>query len=146
MYLIMNYGVRNKDLIVKIENDPTGNSLVRRKNDIIYTRRDYKTAGKYGTQTHRIKTARFIQEYEDLVKDRKSGYLFMNARGSPLTHNHIAQFITRQMNKVFEGSNLTQGKIFKIMNNEYKTSDAVKKHNKLMKTRGHQYSTNMNNY
>ncbi|MGA1047470.1 MAG: hypothetical protein ACO3UU_05635 [Minisyncoccia bacterium] len=64
-YLMMNYGVRNKDLnltIIKAKKDiePKNNYLLIKKDGIKYIRDDYKTHSKYGTQTHDITDDKFI--------------------------------------------------------------------------------------
>lgn len=146
LFLMLNFGVRNKDMIVKIDKDKTANTMIKRKNEIVYTRRDYKTAGVYGTKSHRIRDRKFTQEYNKLVGDREEGYLFMNSRSTPLTDVNISQFITRQLNKKFPGSNLTQAKIFKIVNNSYRNNEAIQKYEKLMANRGHSHITNTSNY
>jgi len=147
LYIIMNFGVRNKDLVMKLnDDDKKGNSIIKKKNSILYIRRDYKTAGKYGTQKHTIKDKRFIKEFDDYTNGRYEGYLFLNRDGNILSNTHIAQYISRQLNKIFPNTNLTQSKIFKIINHQFKSNDAVVKHKKLMSTRGHSYNVNETNY
>ena len=65
-YLMMKYGVRNKDLNLSIiktkkEVEPKNNYLLIKKDGIKYIRDDYKTHSKYGTQTHTITDPDFIQ-------------------------------------------------------------------------------------
>jgi hypothetical protein len=58
-YLMMKYGVRNKDLnlsIVKTKKEMTdgNNYLLLKKDKVIYVRDDYKTKRTYGKKTHEI--------------------------------------------------------------------------------------------
>ena len=71
-YLLITFNVRNKDLDLIVVSskrrakDPTENYLVLRKNDIVYIRRNYKTARSYGEKVNIFKSRkmrRALQEY-----------------------------------------------------------------------------------
>jgi len=89
-YLMLRYGLRNKDLNIIITNnrditsirDKTNiNYLYPTKNYIVYIRNDYKTFSTYGKQKHRVEKALFYRavmhvlgnEYEKPLLHLKDG-------------------------------------------------------------------------
>lgn len=123
-YLMMTYGVRNKDLdltIIKAKKDiePKKNYLLIKKDKIKYIRDDYKTHSKYGTQTHDINNDKF----EMAVKKVGMGKLF------------DANQISNALRKLYIDKN-GEAKIFKIMIDHYydnKDSESIKR---ISETRG----------
>ena len=117
-YLMMTYGVRNKDLdvtIIKAKKDiePKKNYLLINKDKIKYIRDDYKTHSKYGTQTHDINNDKF----EMAVKKVGLGKLL------------DANQISNALRKLYIDKN-GEAKIFKIMIDHYydnKDSESIKR-------------------
>lgn len=123
-YLMMTYGVRNKDLdltIIKAKKDiePKKNYLLISKDKIKYIRDDYKTHSKYGTQTHDINN----DQFEMAVKKVGLGKLF------------DANQISNALRKLYIDKH-GEAKIFKMMIDHYydnKDSDSIKR---ISETRG----------
>ena len=123
-YLMMTYGVRNKDLdltIIKAKKDiePKKNYLLIKKDKIKYIRDDYKTHSKYGTQTHDINNDKF----EMAVKKVGLGKLF------------DANQISNALRKLYIDKH-GEAKIFKMMIDHYydnKDSESIKR---ISETRG----------
>ena len=123
-YLMMTYGVRNKDLdvtIIKAKKDiePKKNYLLINKDKIKYIRDDYKTHSKYGTQTHDINNDKF----EMAVKKVGMGKLF------------DANQISNALRKLYIDKH-GEAKIFKMMIDHYydnKDSESIKR---ISETRG----------
>ena len=64
-YLMMNFGVRNKDLnlsVIKFKKEikEGENFLLFKKDKVLYIRDDYKTQSTYGTKTHEITDSKFV--------------------------------------------------------------------------------------
>lgn len=123
-YLMMNFGVRNKDLnltIIKAKKDiePKNNYLLIKKDGIKYIRDDYKTHSKYGTQTHDITDTKFIFAVKKL------------GLGKLLDANQISN----ALRKLYIDKH-GEAKIFKMMIDHYydnKDSEAIKR---ISQTRG----------
>ena len=123
-YLMMNYGVRNKDLDLTIiktkkEIEPKKNYLLLKKDRIKYIRDDYKTHSKYGTQTHDITDDKFIFAVKKLgPRKLLEGNQISNALRKLYINKH------------------NEAKIFKMMIDHYydnKDSEAIKR---ISETRG----------
>jgi hypothetical protein len=123
-YLMMNYGVRNKDLDLTIiktkkEIEPKKNYLLIKKDGIKYIRDDYKTHSKYGTQTHDITDDKFIFAVKKLgPRKLLEGNQISNALRKLYINKH------------------NEAKIFKMMIDHYydnKDSEAIKR---ISETRG----------
>mgnify|MGYP006098406679 FL=1 len=69
LYLLMNYNVRNTDLIIqpilskdkKEKFNKNDNFIILTRNKAKYIRQDYKTKAKYGTKEHVIEDKKFIK-------------------------------------------------------------------------------------
>ena len=123
-YLMMNYGVRNKDLDLTIiktkkEIEPKKNYLLLKKDRVKYIRDDYKTHSKYGTQTHDITDDKFIFAVKKLgPRKLLEGNQISNALRKLYINKH------------------NEAKIFKMMIDHYydnKDSEAIKR---ISETRG----------
>jgi hypothetical protein len=106
-YLMMNFGVRNKDLnltIVKTkkEVEPNKNYLLIKKDGVKYIRDDYKTHSKYGKQIHDITDDKFIMA----VKKLELGKLLNSTQ------------ISNDLRKMYIDKN-GEAKIFKMMIDYY---------------------------
>ena len=72
MYLLLNFQTRNMDLVARVidnidEVDNDKNWLLIRDNDIVYYRNDYKTADKYGSKKHIIRSKPFHRAVSNLT-------------------------------------------------------------------------------
>ena len=129
-YLILNYGVRNADLLIVLDNKPKNdnkNYLSIIKNKVYYIRNNYKTVSTYGKQTHEIEDKKFIKAVKELKKEIKKDYTIFN---KPLDEiKQISNTLKRHLI-------LSEGDAFKmIIDNFYQLKDTAKI-NELSKTRG----------
>jgi hypothetical protein len=117
-FLLLNYGVRNQDINVKIidkknfNNELMGNYLVVYKNKIVYHRTDYKTYLQYGLKHIEITNKNFIRAVSNLPIDK---YL-LGGRDTPMNISNLTSYIKT---KTMRG--LTQREIFKLIVNHIKT-------------------------
>ncbi len=109
-YLLITYGVRNKDIDVFIT-DATGKGLTDRnllyvkKNEIEWIRNDYKTSGIYGVKKTIIKAKPFIEAVKALPIN---SWLF--GGNTHIAYNSLSSIVARNTyNK------LTEGDYFKIL-------------------------------
>ena len=110
-YLMMRYGVRNKDLnlsIVKTKKEMTdgNNYLLLKKDKVIYVRDDYKTHKTYGKKTHEIHDNIF----HECVKKAGVGKLIPEAQIS----NGLRKLYLNKMG---------EAKVFKMMIDHYYDKD-----------------------
>jgi len=129
-YLILNYGVRNADLLIVLDNKPKNdnkNYLSIIKNKVYYIRNNYKTVSTYGKQTHEIIDPKFKKAVKELKKEIKKDYTIFN---KPL--DEIKQ-ISNTLKRLLI---LSEGDAFKMLiDNFYQLKDTAKI-NELSKTRG----------
>ena len=117
-FLLLNYGVRNQDVNVKIidkkdfNNELMGNYLVVYKSKIIYHRTEYKTFLQYGIKNIEITNKNFIEAVRKLPIDK---YL-LGGRDTPMNISNLTSYIK---SKTMRG--LTQREIFKLIINHIKT-------------------------
>ena len=135
-YLLLNYGVRNKDLnliITRISKnlDKTKNYLVVRKNTINYIRNDYKTKNVYNSKKNVIKSLRLLEAAEELLGDKEN---------VPLLQNTIN--LGQEIQK-YTYNNLLEGDIFKIVVSSKKSLKDVER---LTDKRGSSIKAVLNNY
>ena len=107
-YLLLNFGVRNKDLNLIITRnskkiDKTKNYLVIRKNTAHYIRNDYKTKNVYNSKKNVIKSIRLLEAAEELLGDKEHVSLLQNTI-------NLGQEIQK-----YTYNNLLEGDIFKIV-------------------------------
>jgi len=110
-YLMMRYGVRNKDLnlsIVKTKKEMTdgNNYLLLKKDKVVYIRDDYKTRSTYGKKTHEIHDNLF----HEAVKKAGVGKLIPEAQIS----NGLRKLYLNKMG---------EAKVFKMMIDHYYDKD-----------------------
>mmetsp|Transcript_33940 Transcript_33940/g.89391 ORF Transcript_33940/g.89391 Transcript_33940/m.89391 type:complete len:304 (+) Transcript_33940:561-1472(+) len=78
-FLLLQYHTRNKDLDVAIvarksqAKDPNTNYLLLRKNDIVYIRRNYKTAGTYGEKRYTFKNRKVREALRKFISEQQGG-------------------------------------------------------------------------
>jgi hypothetical protein len=129
-YLILNYGVRNADLLIFLDNKPKNdnkNYLSIIKNKVYYIRNNYKTVSTYGKQTHEIKDPKFKKAVKELKKEIKKDYTIFN---KPLEEvKQISNTLKRLLI-------LPEGDAFKMLiDNFYQLKDS-EKIGEISKTRG----------
>ena len=110
-YLMMQYGVRNKDLnleIVKTKKEMTdgNNYLLLKKDKVVFIRDDYKTHKTYGKKTHEIVDKLF----HEAVKKTGVGKLIAEAQ----TSNGLRKLYINKMG---------EAKVFKMMIDHYYEKD-----------------------
>ena len=109
-YLLITYGVRNKDIDVFIT-DGTGkkltdrNLLIVKKNEIEWIRNDYKTVGTYGIKNIKIKSKPFMEAIKAMPIN---SWLFGGA--THIAPTSLSRIISRN---TFD--ELTEGDYFKIL-------------------------------
>ena len=123
-YLMMHYGVRNKDLnlsIVKTKKEMTdgNNYLLLKKDKVVYIRDDYKTHKTYGKKTHEIVDKLF----HEAVKKTGVGKLIAEAQ----TSNGLRKLYINKMG---------EAKVFKMMIDHYYDSDDASSIKRLAADRG----------
>lgn len=117
-FLLLNYGVRNQDVNVKIidkkdfNNELMGNYLVIYKNKIIYNRTDYKTYLQYGMKHIEITNKNFI----NAVSNLPIGKYLLGGRDTPMNIGNLSSYIKARTMR-----GLTQREIFKLIINHIKT-------------------------
>lgn len=143
-YLLIKYGVRNKDLnvfitdnkqIIKKNNDQ--NYLYVKANSIDYIRNDYKTVNAYGNKIYNITDKKFLQAVKSLDNDT---YL-LNPDGK-IHENVLTEYVKRHTyNK------LTESDYFKInIKHAFKSDAPQALIKKLSETRGTEYGTIIAHY
>jgi hypothetical protein len=139
-YLILNYGVRNADLLIFLDNKPKNddkNYLSVIKNKVYYIRNNYKTVSTYGTQQHEIKDPKFKKAVKELKKEIKKDYTIFN---KPLEEvKQISNTLKRLLI-------LSEGDAFKMIINHYYQLKDSEKIGEISKTRGTAIPTVSNYY
>ena len=145
-YLLLNYGVRNEDLMLEITRhyNPAPDGEENKKNylyvvngsRIAYIRNSYKTARTYGAQTIQIKDKRFIRVVNEIMYNRKGDFKLLG----DIEPAGISQKIIRTT-----PYKLGEGQMFKILVGHYmKTDQDIFK--QLAEWRGTHISTIINSY
>ena len=139
-YLILNYGVRNMDLLIVLDDKPkedTKNYLSIIKNKVYYIRNNYKNIKSYGTQQHIIDDKNFKKALKELKREIKKGYTIFN---KPLDE-------IKQINNTLKRYLiLSEGDAFKMLINHYYQLKDTVKINELSQTRGTDLNTVSNYY
>lgn len=116
LFLMVNYQVRNKDLIATVvnskrETNSNDNFIIVGKSQATYVRNDYKTAFKYGTKTNIIKNKKFLNAINQI------GYVLKSSDN-----------VDRVIKKATAGlGGITEGTIAKIVLAENNTMNGLKK-------------------
>lgn len=153
LYLLIKYGVRNKDLIAIYTDDEElinqvlsgevkQNIFYFKGDKLYYSRSNYKTFDRYGTITINIKDDKFIRILKT-IKDIGDD-IFVKKNGNTFDETEVHNLIKRRLNKHLKNSNLSEGLIYKMIVEHFKNDDA--KLLKISKTRGHMSATQENNY
>ncbi len=139
-YILFMYGVRNKDLIISLQNTE-GNYMIVNNKSIRYVRNDYKTYDKYGTLTISIKNPRFLNIVKKYQEDGKQ-HLFENNKKMPYNHDDMTNYINSRYNHYLNTEErINEGLIYKIINNYYSQKKDTKKQIAIARSRGHDLAT-----
>jgi len=153
-YLLIQYNVRNADLIIEYTDDKQLiNSVLsgKEKKNIIYIndgvinyiRTDYKTASKYGIQQHQTKDEDLIKYLQEQTINEG---LFKNTKGKAYKINEISNYIKAISNRLSKGANLTQQIIYKIIVEYFESENDYKRLKQITKNRGHSLDIQSKNY
>ena len=115
-YLIINHGLRNKDINLKFVKvlpaieDRTENYIMLKGKEVLLNINDYKTEEKYGSKQIKIKDTKFIEELKKLNL-KPNDYLFSKKDKSKITNSSTFndKILNLSINK------LGQNKIFKLV-------------------------------
>jgi hypothetical protein len=144
-YLLITYGLRNKDInllyVNKLpEKQEDENYLVQTKNNIKLVINDYKTDNTFGSKTIEIKDKKFKEELNKLnLKD--NSYILPKRDGSKLKVN---SFNDKVLSLTIDG--LGETKIFKILVKHLLDKKDFNKLEDLVNSRGTSLSTIMKSY
>lgn len=139
-YILFSYGVRNKDLIISLQNRE-GNYMIINDKSIRYVRNDYKTYDKYGTLTISIKNPRFLNIVKKYQEDGKQ-HLFENNKNNSYNHDDMTNYINSRYNHYLNtNERISEGLIYKIINNYYSHKNDTKKQVSIARSRGHDLAT-----
>jgi len=153
-YLLIQYNVRNADLIMEYTDDKRLiNSVLsgKEKKNIIYInngiinyiRTDYKTSKKYGIQQHQTKDEDLIKYLQEQPINKG---LFKNTKNAPYKISEISNYIKSISNRLSKGANLTQQIIYKIIVEYFESENDYKRLKQITKNRGHSMDVQSKNY
>lgn len=120
LWLMVNFNTRNQDVNLRIVNtihetkrEKKDNYLVRRKNDFVYIRRNYKTFKSFGEKRNIFRNNMISRAVSSYVKNYPEGgdgniYLIQK-KGKRLTDGAIANFVKQKT-----PNNITESDINKI--------------------------------
>jgi len=129
-YLLLTFGVRNQDLVVKItydknyfdKNRDTENLLFYDKNRLIYSRGNYKTKSIFGVIAFDIEDSRF----KDIVNTKDEGdYLLVKTTKKPYEAKDISVLINRIYGKSFKNIKFSESIIYKMIINHYRNDNKM---------------------
>jgi len=145
-YLLINYGLRNKDINLKYvstvpeSKDSDENYLIDKKNRIVLDISDYKTDKSFGDKTIYITDKKFIQELKDL-KLKENEYLLSKNNGDKLKPSSFGEkVINLSIDK------LGEAKIFKIVIKYLLDKKDFNRIEELVNTRGTSMATILKSY
>lgn len=154
LYILLNYGVRNKDLVIEITDDPNlingvlqgninKNILYFQSGKLYYARNDYKTDTRYGVIKINITDKKFMQIVRTLnIND----FVFNKRTNKPYDESEMSNLVKRTFNKYIKNSNLTEGLIYKIQVAHLNTTENHKRLKELSQTRPHTLAVQYSNY
>jgi len=151
-YLLINYNLRNLDLISRLvintdelENKDEENYILYGIDEATFYINDYKTKTSYGTKKFKITDDKFLKILHNKYEDGDE-YLFINRTGKPYKQNEMGKYIKSRFKQYLPLSNLSQSTIFKIIHNENKTNNDHEALRKMSKNRGQLMDTADNMY
>ena len=136
-YLILNHGLRNKDLNLKYvkslpsENNRDENYILIKPKDVLLNINDYKTEKSHGSKEFKIKDTKFRNELKSLNL-KNDDYLFSKRDGSKITN--ISTFNDKIINHTI--NRLGQNRLFKIVIKKLLNNKSFDKLDQLSKDRG----------
>ena len=142
-YLFLHYGLRNKDLNLKIgkgEGEDENYIYGKGKNSVILEINDYKTDGTYGKKELKIQDKKFIQEFKGL-KLNNGDYILSKKNGDKMGVSTFNEKV-----KALSINNLGETTIFKVVVADLLEKKDFKRIEDLAKTRGTSLSTIMRSY
>ena len=149
-FLMLRYGLRNKDLNLVITNNKDViskghksqvNYLYVTHKYIHYVRNDYKTHSTYGQQKHRIEKSHFTKAVKEVLGDEYEKPLLKLPDGDAVSEDSVSKIIQR-----FTYNNLGEGKYFKIQIQELKKQGNIRRIRELSKSRGTDLTTLFQEY
>ena len=133
LWLMINYNTRNQDVDVEVvtsihktKSDKTRNYIVKRKEDFVFIRNNYKTSSTYGPKRHIFKSEliKRAMRYWEAQQPPGEPLHLINNKGEPLAEGSIANHIK----KITGG--LTESDINKI---QVTAIEAIADYDKLLK-------------
>jgi len=151
-YLLINYNLRNLDLISRLvintdelEDKDKENYILYDINNATFYVNDYKTKSSYGTKKFVIDDEKFLKILHHKYEDGDE-YLFNNRTGKPYKQNEMGKYIKSRFKNYLPLSNLSQSTIYKIIQTKNEEDGDVKALMKMSKNRGHALLTNLTAY
>jgi hypothetical protein len=151
-YLLINYNLRNLDLINRLiintdelENKDDENYILYEVDKATLTINDYKTKASYGTKEFEIDDEKFLKILHNKY-EMGDEYLFNNRTGRPYKQNEMGKYIKSRFKVYLPLSNLSQSTIYKIIQTKNEESGDIKALMKMSKNRGHALLTNLTAY
>ncbi len=139
-FLMLRFGLRNKDLNLVITNNQDVtyvndkskiNYLYVTKKYITYIRNDYKTHSTYGKQKHKIQKSLFTRAVKEVIGDEYEKPLLHLKSGDSISEESLAKVIQR---KTYNG--LGETKYLKTQIQDLKNQGNIKRIRELAKARG----------
>tara|TARA_R110002074_G_scaffold267858_1_gene440036 strand:- start:133 stop:1020 length:888 start_codon:yes stop_codon:yes gene_type:complete len=136
-YLIINHGLRNKDMNLKMVKtlpaipDRTENYILLKPKEVLLNINDYKTEDKYGSKQLRIKDMKFIEELKKLNL-KPNDYLFAKKDKSKITNT--STFNDKILNLTID--RYGQNRLFKIVIKDLLNNKSFDKLEELSNSRG----------
>ena len=160
LYLLINFNVRNTDLIIINKVDMTLKELKQKFNlkefnyiekvkdsQYRYIRNIYKTKEQYGIKKHLINDEFFIESMQNVNKD---DYIFNDRNDKAINRDTMNKFIYYKMKpfnkKIVNYTDINQQLIYKILLNHYEKLNDNNKVKELRNNRGHQAETQESYY
>lgn len=149
-FLLLRFGVRNKDLnilitankdMASIKNPAKINYLYVTHKYVTFIRNDYKTYSTYGRQVHKIEITPFTRAVKEILGDNLEMPLLAVKFDENISESSLSQTIKR---KTYQ--ELGEGKYFKIIINALKKKGDIRKIRALAKNRGTDLETVFNEY
>lgn len=154
LFILLKYGVRNKDLIIEITDDPNiingvlqgninKNILYFQSGKLYYARNDYKTDTRYGVIKINITDKKIMTIVRSMNVNE---FVFIKRTNKPYEESEISNLVKRTFNKYIKNSNLTEGLIYKIQVAHLNTTENHKRLKQLSQTRPHTLAVQYSNY
>ena len=149
-FLMLRFGLRNKDLNLVITNNQDVtfvgdkskvNYLYVTKKYVVMVRNDYKTHGTYGKQKHKIEKSQFTRAVKAFLGDEYEKPLLQLPDGDGVSEDSVSKIIQR-----FTYNNLGEGKYFKIQIQDLKKQGNIRRIRELSKSRGTDLETLFQEY